>query len=835
MRTLSALACAIIFLCCLSACDQQGINTPEASSPQEHIKGVPVNSTQRNQDVTLVALAIIPPQGLNIQATGVLTQAELGRATAQNATGAVNIFNNAPVDGFPVGKNQVKWTAIDEAGNTATAFQEINVDASLACDTKELFFNQRIWPVLDTYCMECHTENIVESPLNFVDAQQLNYLITNYKITEQSAFLQDASGLSLLLSKTQNVDDSHVGGLILASSSAEYVLLDNMVERFNLCNQISVVPIDIVKLSPWEQLRKTTLVLSSRLPSQSEINRVNAAQSALQLEQRMGSIIEGLLNETGFYFRLKEIYNDLLLTNAFANNAKALGLSFSTFGTSSYFSNSRLMQQGYNGTDSNAIRKAANFGVSQAPLELITYVVKNNLPFTDILTADYVMVNPYSATLFNVSIPGNPTFNFVYGNSVLQHNAEQFLPVKLTDINARQIPHAGILTTLPFLNRYPSTRTNANRKRARYVFEHFLGLDVEGISDRAGLNLDAIIGQVPVIDDPQCNVCHNVLDPVAGLFKNWNNKGAYQGDNQNWFDQRSPPQMLSPGMGSAPLTAPSSATALPWLASVIVADDRFVTQTVRTIFKGVTGIDSAIDTLFLQNLKNNFINSGFNLKALIKKIVLDDRFLAKNANQLTVVGEHDDYGTAHLLTPEQLHRKIETLFNGVQWQSPSKRNLLSIDTYGLLYGGIDSIEITRRTTQATSLIAGVQMRIANQLSCELVPQDFNLLGPQRNLFPFVEISMLPEVATNVGSIKQNIQFLFEKILGAQYDINHPEIIRAFDLFVNARLSSGVEPVVRECIGAMSEQNPIVVDANRTVHAWIAIINFMLRDYRFLYD
>ena len=48
------------------------------------------------------------------------------------------------------------------------------------------------------------------------------------------------------------------------------------------------------------------------------------------------------------------------------------------------------------------------------------------------------------------------------------------------------VPSAGVISTHAFLARYPSTNTNVNRKRARFVFDYFLGIDIESLrqSDR---------------------------------------------------------------------------------------------------------------------------------------------------------------------------------------------------------------------------------------------------------------------------------------------------------------------------------------------------------------
>ena len=42
-------------------------------------------------------------------------------------------------------------------------------------------------------------------------------------------------------------------------------------------------------------------------------------------------------------------------------------------------------------------------GFRRAPLELIAHVVESDLPYTEILTADYIMANPMAAAAYGAS------------------------------------------------------------------------------------------------------------------------------------------------------------------------------------------------------------------------------------------------------------------------------------------------------------------------------------------------------------------------------------------------------------------------------------------------
>ncbi|WP_151734618.1 HYR domain-containing protein [Paenibacillus tengchongensis] len=66
------------------------------------------------------------PADISVIATGVKTPVNIGQASATDIFG-FKITNNAPADGFPVGKTPVIWTVTDVNGNTATAVQYVTV------------------------------------------------------------------------------------------------------------------------------------------------------------------------------------------------------------------------------------------------------------------------------------------------------------------------------------------------------------------------------------------------------------------------------------------------------------------------------------------------------------------------------------------------------------------------------------------------------------------------------------------------------------------------------------------------------------------------------------
>ena len=112
--------------------------------------------------------------------------------------------------------------------------------------------------------------------------------------------------------------------------------------------------------------------------------------------------------------------------------------------------------------------------IRKEPLELIAYVVRNNKPFTEIMTADYIMVAPLrGATVYFLQIKNRfkdleDPFEYVPAASGITGKKQQSRKCSIgAGIENWLYPHAGLLSTFHYLRRYPTTDTNRNRLRAR--------------------------------------------------------------------------------------------------------------------------------------------------------------------------------------------------------------------------------------------------------------------------------------------------------------------------------------------------------------------------------
>ena len=109
------------------------------------------------------------------------------------------------------------------------------------------------------------------------------------------------------------------------------------------------------------------------------------------------------------------------------------------------------------------------------------------------MTADYIMVSPYSARGYGI-------FQQIKNRFKDPEDPFEYVPARLPALRARNnnpvnapleqesktgfYPHAGLLSTFQYLRRYPTTDTNRNRLRARMYYQHFLGVDVMELADQ---------------------------------------------------------------------------------------------------------------------------------------------------------------------------------------------------------------------------------------------------------------------------------------------------------------------------------------------------------------
>ncbi|MDD9942006.1 MAG: DUF1592 domain-containing protein [Myxococcales bacterium] len=736
-------------------------------------------------------------------------------------------------------------------------------DGEAACESQRAYFARQVWtPVLDRICIDCHAPDGVATAQNaallLVPSAYPGFLDANIENLTTVAKLE-FDGTSVLLRKPLG-EMSHGGGPVLSKDSDEYAALATFVERLSDGGFCEDEPApnwdDVEQLDAHGTYRKATLQLAGRLPSARELERLDERG-----EQALPDLIDGLLEEEAFSDRLKDIYNDRFLTDFYLRyNSAAVNL----FNRDDYPNRSGDY---YDMLDAD-VRDKANRALAREPLELIAYIVDNDRPFSEMLTADYTVVNPYSALLYDVQVDfedPNDERDFVPAQIVVRRDDGDF-----------EIPHAGVLTTPVVLNRMPTTATNRNRHRARRILELFLATDVLRIATRPIDPEASSQFNNPTRDDPQCTGCHRQIDPIAGSFLKWDER-----DQERYFPEREwHPEMFPPGFGTEIMDKGEYDRAQAWLAERIVRDPRFVLSVVHTVYRGITGRepllypqDSMAEDFAEQRAAFNtqdatfrtvgdaFVADDMNLKTVVRELVLTPYFRAHNASADGLEParrmELAKLGTARFSIPSVLARKIRAV-TGVRWaRNQESADYLSND-YRVLYGGIDSDSVTERLTVPNGIMANLAQRMANEVACFATARDFALGAEDRLLFPHVGPADLPktlnggdDVPAAVTRIKQNIQHLHERVLGERLAEGDPELERTYQLFLET-WQEGVDKVQRDEVDnslpracqartdpnsgeELGEEQRLITDEGYAVRAWMAVVTYLLSDYKFLYE
>ncbi len=741
----------------------------------------------------------------------------------------------------------------------AGAFSGCNAGKSCV-STREYFANEILGGAMKQ-CAGCHEPGGLASEKGaefiLLPATYPGFLDANMDAVREMAKNQ-YDGTPLLLAKPSALTE-HGGGKVIDEGDENYEKISDLIAQLDSPVECPTDDFEadyegVQFLDEAETLRKAALHLVGRLPSQDELNRVTEGG-----DEALAIVLEEMMTEDAFYERLTEMWGDLLLTDRY--------LAYTGFAVNlldpAAVPNAGAWYANLGDEDSYLVNRA----VAQEPLDLINYIVRNDRPFTEILTADYTVFNSYSAGLYQpdgVSFGGPDYTTFKEGKIKMLGEGGQAL----------NIPHAGILTSPMFLNRFPTTPTNRNRHRARMVLKLFLATDILKIAERPIDPSAPTEYNNPTRDNPSCSVCHNIIDPLAGGFQKYddNDQEEYIPDRE-WYTD-----MVSPGYGDETMPTSEYHQALPWLAQRAADDPRFVLGTIYNTYTALTGLApldyptdaesptyaaeldawQAQDALFTK-IGEEFVMADYNLKTVISGIVRSPYFRAANAEEpLTdeLLAKYVALGGGRLSTPERLARKIEAV-TGVHWVRPWDLADYLLTEYRILYGGIDADTITNRLTQMNGLMAGVSIRMANEVACGTTAYDFSRAIDQRKLFPHVTLDHLPEGASGqevpdaIEDIKTNIVYLHERVLGEKLEISDPEIERTYQVFYETwkegmgiiagdpgatyltwQCQARVDPTTQV---DLPESEQISQDPNYTVRAWMAVMTYLLSDYKFLYE
>ncbi|MDA9579947.1 DUF1588 domain-containing protein [Luminiphilus sp.] len=799
-------------------------------------------------------------------------------------------------------------------GNAVSLLCQLRVSAAGGAEAHAQNLYEAADAVVQSKCIGCHIEDGLApkagaslSLRTTSDPTYLDYNFSNFHA------LSEGRSSQYILNKAQGA--SHGGGAVIEPFSSDYKLLADFLQALALgttCSPSSLKKTannsspdtlwsGVNSLSTPQLYRKAAVVLSRRVPTTEELDRLSRGDITLD------AAIDELMAGQGFHDFLVTGANDQLLTDAFTNGLFPIQL-FSNWWPGNgatklaLFENLERNEDLYKNNEQWKLWQAQNYGLSRAPVELIAHVVENDKPYTEILTADYTMVTPLTADILNAELGDSweqavvyngeytefhkefkPAKNFGTFNS--EPGPEVCIPVQGGDCYPSswepfEWPHAGVLNTMAFLQRYPTTETNRNRARARWTYKFFLGLDVEASAARTTDAAALADKNNPTLLNPACTVCHQTLDPVAGAFQNYNETGIFRisgftdslpygykldpesgyvnGD--TWYRD-----MRTAGMNGQ--SAPDASNSLQWLAQQIVADPRFPVATVEFWWPTVMGqavlkapedpqlpnYNEELEAFSLQRYEVNklagaFVQNQFKLKALLREMVLSPWFasgevVSQNAKLFSVAR----LGTRRLLTPEELDSKTKSLFGFKVWEQERQNILPETITYvsdwaNIALGGIDSYQVKSRAREVSSLsLAAVEQHSAG-VACVVAEIEAQTVDGQRQYLNTFDFSSTPTDSAELRAVLVN---LYSRLHGRSLAAESDDVDLLVDLLLEAQSTHGGNPPCHlwddlsyakladdlDARGVRQPSNTPVEKAN--TWAWRLIIDYMVAHYDYI--
>ncbi len=576
--------------------------------------------------------------------------------------------------------------------------------------------------------------------------------------------------------------------------------------------------LNVVLLSPTEQLVRASMALRGLRPSVEDLEAVQ--KDPTQLASRVDSYLES----EAFGETIRDMYAEALLVRT--ADAVAFAVRLPPVGLLSNYSMAEIHR-----------------AISEAPLKLVERVVLEDLPFGDILAADWLLTDEINSIAWGLDYdPEGPEWQLA----------------NWTDGR----PPAGLLNSPALWARWVNNSVNHQRGRANmvstaFLCDDFFARDVPA-HDSTVLTTDEFADAVST--NPVCTGCHQSLDPLASFFWGFRGKLLFR-DVLVGHEHCDVEEEFDPGISAAGANCYPLATYFPegvdrWqqnempppaffgtpgedlgdLARLISEDPRFSLCTTRR-FLGYFHQTAPENVPFeaAAAYQDRFVLGDkaagvlpMRGKALARSIVLSEDF--QTSHVLSEESDRPSQARLLVIRPRQLSRMVEDLTGfvwnvtpddpsepcldpvfsdsfEVQWGCWGSIDMTASAVFGLrsVAGGIDAYHVitpTRTPTTGRNLLIE---RLADEAAAFVATRDFAESDfNNRRLLRFVGADTTEEV-----QIKAQLTFLHRRILSEWVEADSAEVVASFALYQELLTS---------------------VDGN-TSKAWSLVISAFLQDSR----
>lgn len=422
--------------------------------------------------------------------------------------------------------------------------------------------------------------------------------------------------------------------------------------------------------------------------------------------------------------------------------------------------------------------------IGDEPLQILAHIADRDLPYTDLVTANWTMANEVLGQIWPVDYPAGAT---------------GWKQSRYTDGR----PHAGVLSTNSMWWRYQSTDSNANRGRANAVSRILLCNDYLTRPIDFDRNVDLLDQEAieqAIRNNPACVSCHTSLDPLAGYFYGfWYYTPDNPADVSIYHPERE--QRWQTYTGVEPGFYGESGYSLTDLGHQIAADTRFPECMVENAFELLLRRDRIVDDMTaLTAHREAFITGDLTVRSLFRSIVTSPEYQGG-------ITDEPGFVSKKMVTPGLLASSVEDL-TGFRFTAEGF-DLLTTEVNGVLTlaGGADGYYVTQSATDPNVTLLLVQERLAEAAASYAV--EFDREHPIDARL-FTEIDWDETTATHPDAVVAQIQALHHRLFGDVVAADGEEVEANLALFNDLYEVEGDVPAT-----------------------WVGLLSALLRDPEFL--
>lgn len=355
--------------------------------------------------------------------------------------------------------------------------------------------------------------------------------------------------------------------------------------------------------------------------------------------------------------------------------------------------------------------------IGEEPLRLMARIAVLDLPWTEIVTADYTVANELLAGIWPIAYPE--------GGSGWEIS---------TYTDGR--PAAGVLSTNGLWWRYVTNISNMNRSRAAALMRLLVCQDV--LSRPVSLS-----GQVSLTDEdgiaeairtnPSCVACHSVVDPLASSLFGWWTVISYNPDELGSYHAERE-ELGEDYIGSAPAYFGQPLAGFVDLGPTIANDSRFyqcaAESTAELLWRRPVATS---DFTRVEGLRDTFLEEGLQYRALLRAATDTPEYRAGSFTDDAPDESVEREVTWRMMPPDTLASAVADL-SGFTWSYEGFEQLANDEPgYRTLAGGVDGYSVTRPQQDPGITWALTTKRVAQAAASYAVGQELGGNGERRFL------------------------------------------------------------------------------------------------------